>query len=133
MMTSGTIARIPVDHPQVYAFRISGEVSAEDMKAMATTMNDAFDAQDPVSMLLIFEDYEGVDAGAGFDMETLTSQFRSLSKVDRYAVVGAPSFTATVIMVMDKVIPVDVRTFERSEEQAAWNFVGAMPFGLPAT
>jgi hypothetical protein len=133
MMSTGTIERIAVDHPKVFAFRISGEVAAEDVTAMATTMNDAFDTHPSVSMLLIFDQYDGVDIGAGLDMETLTAQFRALARVDKYAVVGAPPFAATVIKMMDKVIPVDARTFERSEEQAAWNFVGATPFGIAAS
>ncbi len=126
-MPGGTISRIPTDNPAVFAFRISGEVAAEDMKSMGATMNDAFDAFSTVSMLLVFDDYEGLDTGAGLDMETFTSQFRSLVKVDRYAVVGAPAAATTMIRVMDKVIPTDARTFNRSEERAAWSFVGANP------
>ncbi|MDB5658961.1 MAG: hypothetical protein JWS10_1576 [Cypionkella sp.] len=127
MLRTGSINQIPVDNPSVYAFRISNEVQAEDLKAMAETMNNAFDVHSSVSMLLIFEQYEGVETGAGFDMETFKSQFRSLAKVDKYAVVGAPSIASTMINVMDKVIPTDARTFERSEELAAWQFVGANP------
>ena len=127
MLKSETINQILVDNPLVYAFRINGEIKAEDLKAMGATMNDAFDVHPSVSMLLIFEQFEGLNAGAGFDKETVTSQFRSLGKVDKYAVVGAPSVASTMINVMDKVIPIDARTFERSEEEAAWKFVGANP------
>ncbi|MDB5664312.1 STAS/SEC14 domain-containing protein [Cypionkella sp.] len=127
MLRTGSINQIPVDNPSVYAFRISNEVQAEDLKAMAQTMNNAFDVHSSVSMLLIFEQYEGVETGAGFDMETFKSQFRSLAKVDKYAVVGAPSIASTMINVMEKVIPTDARTFERSEELVAWQFVGANP------
>lgn len=127
MLHSETINQIPVDNHLVYAFRISGEINAEDLKAMGAVMNDAFDSHPSVSMLLIFDQFEGLDAGAGFDKETFTSQFRSLAKVDKYAVVGAPSSAATMINVMDKVIPTDARTFLPSEEAAAWAFVGASP------
>lgn len=130
MLQSESINQIPVDNPLVYAFRITGEINAEDIKAMGATMNDAFDMHKSVSMLLIFEHYEGLDAGAGFDMETLTSQFRSLAKVDKYAVVGAPSAASTLINVMDKVIPTDARTFDRYNEASAWAFVGANPVPL---
>lgn len=127
MLHSATINQIAVDNPLVYAFRITGEIDGEDMKAMGATMNNTFDVHPCVSMLLIVEQFEGVEAGAGFDMETMKSQFRSLAKVDKYAVVGAPSVASTMINVMDKVIPTDARTFERSEEAAAWAFVGARP------
>lgn len=127
MLQSETINQIPVDNPLVYAFRITGEINAEDLKAMGSTMNGAFDIHPSVSMLLIFDSFQGLDAGAGLDMETFKSQFRSLSKVDKYAVVGAPSVAETMIKLMDKVIPTDARTFDQAEEQAAWDFVGATP------
>lgn len=130
MLNSATIKQITVDNPRVFAFRIHGEVSAEDLQGMAKIMNDAFDRHESVSMLLVFDQFEGLENGAGFDMDTLKSQFRSLANVDKYAVVGAPSAAATVINVMDKVIPTDARTFDRSDEAAAWIFVGAKPTGM---
>lgn len=131
MFQSETINQIPVDNPLVCAVRISGEINAEDMKAKGAIMNDAFDVHPSVSMLLVFDQIVGFDAGAGFDKETFTSQFRSLAKVDKYAVVGAPSVAATMINVMEKVIPTDARTFLRSEEAAAWAFVGASSVQRP--
>ena len=127
MLITNTIRQIAVTSPDVYAFRIRGEVAADDLKAMAETMNDAFDIQPTVSMLLMFDQFDGVETGAGFDMETLTSQFRSLAKVDKYAVVGAPRFASVMINVMDKVIPTDARTFGADEEMLAWEFVGTRP------
>ena len=133
MLHSASINQILVDNPLVYAFRIRGEVNADDLKAMGATMNAAFDVHPSVSMLLIFERFEGLEGGAGFDMDTVRSQFRSLAKVDKYAVVGAPSMASTLIKVMDKVIPTDARTFDRSDEAAAWEFVGANPAPLSQT
>jgi SpoIIAA-like len=127
MLTTQTIQQIAATAPDVYAFRIRGEVAAEDLQAMAKTINAAFDVQPAVSMLLIFDHYEGVETGAGFDLETVTSQFRSLAKVEKYAVVGAPRVASVMINVMDKVIPTDARTFEADEEPLAWAFVGARP------
>jgi len=127
MLTTSSIRQIPVHSPDVYAFRILGEVQAEDIKAMAETMNVAFDADRTVSMLLIFADYDGVEAGAGLDLQTMSAQFRSLTHVEKYAVVNAPGFAATLIRLMDKVIPTDARTFTAAEEDAAWAFVGTRP------
>jgi hypothetical protein len=127
MLKSRTVQQIATTSPDVYAFRLRGEVMADDLRAMAETMNAAFDVQPAVSMLLIFDAYEGVETGAGFDVQTLTSQFRSLVKVDKYAVVGAPGFASGMINVMDKIIPTDARTFDAGDEAMAWDFVGARP------
>lgn len=127
MSSDKTIIPIPASSPDVYAFRIRGEVTADDMHAMGELMNAAFDAKSSVSMLLIFDSFEGRERGAGLDADSLKSRFRALGNVDKYAVVGAPSAAATMINVMDKIIPVDARTYDADKEDEAWAFVGARP------
>lgn len=124
------ISRITTDNPQVYAFMIRGEVTTEDMEGMARLMNAAFDAADDVSMLLIFAHFDGREMGAGLNPEAMRAQFRSLAHVSKYAVVAAPEAAATMIAVMNKIIPVDARSFDAAQEAEAWAFVGARP--IPA-
>jgi D-mannonate dehydratase len=121
------VTQIQTDNPSVFAFMIRGEVTSEDMEGMARIMNTAFDAHKSVSMLLIFDHFEGREVTAGWDTESMKAQFRSLSKVEKYAVVGAPSAASAMIAFMDKIIPVDARTFAAMEETEAWGFVGAQP------
>ncbi len=124
---SGAIRSIPTTEESVFAFRITGQVEQQDVHEMAQKVNLAFDRFDEVGMLLIFDDFEGQDAGAIFDGETLKAEFRSLSKVQNYAVVGAPDAAASMIDFMDNLIPADARSFEPEEEATAWAFVGARP------
>jgi hypothetical protein len=124
MLVTPSIVQIPVAASDVYAFRIRGKIARDDLHHMAETMNTAFDAHGTVSMLLVFDDYDGTETGAGMDFQTLTSQFRSIAKVDKYAVVGAPTLAATMITVMDKLMPTDARTFPTEDEALAWAFVG---------
>lgn len=131
MFKSRAVTQLPATAPHVFAFRISGHVTSDDMEAMSEFMNARFEEHDSVNMLLIFEAFEGRDTGAGLNWETIKAQTKSLSKVDRYAVVGAPGSAETMIGAMDKIIPVDARTFEPGEEAAAWTFVGASPSPRP--
>ncbi len=127
MLRTATIEQIAVNKAEVYAFRITGQVEPEDLKQMGAVMNDAFEIHKSVSMILVFDAFDGVEAGAGFDMETVRSQFRSVAKVDKYAVVGAPTAAATMIKIMDKILPTDARIYASSDEPAAWAFIGAEP------
>lgn len=122
-----SLFQIPASAPDVFAFRIRGKLASDDFAAMAEIMNAAFDTWDTVSMLLILEEFEGRETGAGLDLETMKSQFRSLRHVEKYAVVGPPTFARKMINLMDKIIPVDARTFDAAEEHRAWAFVGARP------
>ncbi len=127
MFVTSTIREAPTTSPNVFAFHILGEVAAEDMEAMGAYMNDQFETHDKVSMLMIFDSFEGAETGATFQWETLKSRFRSLGKVDRYAVVGAPEGPSRMIEWMGKLLPIEARTFAKKDDAAAWAFVGASP------
>ena len=124
------VRRIPTDRPDLYAFEIAGEVSSADQEAMADTMNAAFDAhEDKVDMLLVFRGYEGAETGSTLDVDVLKSRLRSIAKVNRYVVVGAPSAANSMIETMGKLMPVESHTFGIDELGAAWTLLGARPAG----
>lgn len=121
------ITPVPATRDDLYAFRISGEVGRDDMAAMARRMNDAFGRHDSVDMLLIFDDFDGRSTGAGLDPEVLKAEFRSLSNVNRYVVVGAPAAARGFLEAMGRLIPVEARTYDRGDVEKAWADLGARP------
>jgi hypothetical protein len=112
MLTSGSIQKIGTTRPDLYAFRISGEITRDDMNDMATHMNDVFDKQEEVDMLLYFKDFEGSEAGSGLSVEALRSQFRALNSVRRYVVANAPESAGQMVEAMGKLLPVDAESFD---------------------
>ncbi|KIN75373.1 DUF3478 domain containing protein [Sulfitobacter noctilucae] len=123
MLNLQSLIQIQTTRQDLYAFRITGEVSREDMTAMAEFMNDVFDKHEKVDMLMIFDRYEGAETGASFSWEALKSRVRSITNVDRYVVVGAPDAAQSLIEVMDSLMPVDAETFDT--EPAAWRSLDA--------
>ena len=124
MFTCPSIIQIATTRDDLFAFRITGEVSREDMSGMADHMNSIFDNHDEkVDMLMIFDRYEGAEAGASLSWESLKSRFRSVTNVGRYVVVGAPEAAENMIKIMDHMIPVKAETFD--EEASAWRSLGA--------
>ena len=123
MFMTSSIRETPNDADGVYAFHIMGEVSAEDMEKMSEYMNAQFDIHEKVSMLLIFDRYDGAESGATFNWESFKARLRSLRHVDRYAVVNAPGRAEKMVEVMGSVIPVETRAFDTEDE--GWAFVGA--------
>ncbi|SPJ24838.1 STAS/SEC14 domain-containing protein [Palleronia abyssalis] len=128
MFTTPSVREEPTDTGNVFAFHIVKEVSAEDMTAMSEYMNAQFDTHDKVSMLLIFDHYDGAETGASLNLEALKARFRSLAKVERYGVVNAPDRAAKLIETMGAIIPVEAKTFDREDD--GWSFVGARPKGM---
>lgn len=125
--TSQSVTEIPNTADNVYAFQVKGHIDDDVMEDLAEYMNDAFDRCDSVNMLFDLSGYEGADQMSIFDGDVLKSRVRSISKVDRYAVIGAPENAQKMIGMMDKIIPVDARTFKSEERAQAWVFVGASP------
>ncbi|SHJ42279.1 SpoIIAA-like [Palleronia salina] len=127
MFVTPSIRQAPSTEDHVFAFHIMGEITSDEMEAMGAYMNEQFEHHDNVSMLLIFDRFEGSEAGAGLNWESLKAQLKSVTKVDRYAVVGAPSTPSRLVEVFGKVLPLKAQSFDRGDEDAAWQFVGARP------
>lgn len=123
----GPVRQIETNNPDVYAFRVDGHIDDDTSEAMAEFMNDVFDSQDKVNMLLDLSNFSGSDWDSILDGDVIASRFRALTHVKKYAVVGAPDKAATMISFMDKIIPVDARAFDANETEKAWSFVGARP------
>lgn len=127
LQSTDHIEQVANSDPSVYAFRIEGGATADEMAAMADVMNAAFDRDEKVNMLLVLHDFGATDATSGLAVRSLYAQMRSLAHVERYAVVGAPAVAAAMIETFEKVLPIEARTFDPEEEAAAWTFVGARP------
>ncbi|WP_299684938.1 STAS/SEC14 domain-containing protein [uncultured Tateyamaria sp.] len=124
MLTTPSITQVQTSRPDLYAFRITSEVSREDMEAMAELMNNAFDRHDDkVDMLMIFDRYDGAETGASWSWEALKSRFKSVSNVRRYVVVGVPERAQELIETMNALIPVEAETFDT--EASAWRALDA--------
>lgn len=125
--SSGPITEIANTNPTVHAFRVSGHIDDDASEALAKHMNDVFDRQDKVNMLLDLSGFTGSDWDTMLDGDVITSRFRSLSHVERYAVVGAPERAVTMIGLMNRIITVEAKAFDVADIDQAWAFVGAQP------
>lgn len=124
----GSVTEIPTGAAHVHAFRVSGTMDAETSVALAEHMNGVFDAaRGDVNMLFDLTGFESGGAAGLFDGDVLRSRLRAVDKVARYAVIGAPKAAARMIGIMDRIVPVDARTFAPDEADAAWDFVTGRP------
>ena len=123
MLTLPSVVEVATSREDLFAFRITKEVTHDDMTALAEYVNGIFDSHDSVDLMMIFDRYDGAEAGASLSWEALKSRFRSLVKVNRYVVVGVPESAAALIEAMGTLIPVKAETYD--EELAAWRALDA--------
>lgn len=121
----GPISQLHTTSPRLYAFVVSGHIDDDASEALAKYMNGVFDKHsEKVDMLLDLSGFSGSDWDSILDVDVIASRLRALTNVDKYAVVGAPDSAARMIALMDKIIPVKARAFDKTEMEAAWAWLG---------
>lgn len=125
MDSHSAIQTIDTDRPTLLAFRIDGKITKSAVEVMARMVDTAFKDHDEIDLLVTLTNYNGVEADAAFDREMLAVQAKSLRKVRKYAVVGAPSWASLMINLFDPLSPIDARTFDQKDEAEAWSWIVA--------
>jgi len=120
MLDTPSITETANDIDGLFSFTIRGEVSRDDMGAMAEFMFDRFVAWEKVDMLLVFAGFEGVEAGASLSGDAMSAQVKSLTNVRNYVTAGAPDAAGSMIEAFSKLMPVDGRAFDSETEAMAF-------------
>jgi hypothetical protein len=120
MLNTEHVTEFDPDLPATLAFRIAGEVGAEEMRAMSDRVLAAFDRHPKIDLLFVFDRFEGAGPGASLTPEAAKAEIASLWKVRNYVVAGAPDSAARTLERMGALLPVTARTFESEAEARAW-------------
>jgi hypothetical protein len=117
------IRLLSTTRPDLFAFEVSGRIREADIERMALILTDAFDEFDEVDILIVMRDWDGIEFGAVFDWASIKAQARANRHVRKYAVVGAPAWAEAMIRMFSPLTPVEEKTFDLTEEGAAWAWV----------
>ena len=120
MFRTDTIAAFDTGLPGVHAFRITGQVTREDMAAMARHMLGVFERHGTVDMLLSFATGQTATPGAALSLDAVEVQAKSLSHVRNYATANAPGWAASMVRAMGTLLPVTARSFDTEEQALRW-------------
>jgi hypothetical protein len=124
----GSVIRRDAPRPDLIAFEIKDRITKPDIEWMSSLTDAAMTAHGKIDMLLIMSNYEGSDLGARFDGYASGVMARSVAHIRKYVVVGAPMVARAMITLSGAVLPVETKTFDLSDEAAAWAYLaGAGP------
>ena len=110
---------------KVFAYEVNGRVREKDIEALASQLKPFFERDGKINILARMKNYKGFDLMAALNDDLVWLKFKAFSKVDRYAVVGASNWMRNFLELVSPLFGMKVRVFEASEEQAAWEWVGA--------
>ncbi|TYO88793.1 STAS/SEC14 domain-containing protein [Oceanicella actignis] len=113
--------------PKVVAFEIDGRLTLADIDHVAPILQAAWQAHDRIRLLGRVRDWRGFDAEVLFSARTAAMKLGALRHVERYALVGGPSWLARWIELAAPFAPMELRWFPAEREDEAWAWVGTRP------
>lgn len=116
---------IQTTNENVFAYEVSGRLRAKDVKAAIKEFGAYLERDAKVNVLAKLSEFNGFDLFAVLEDDLLKLKYRSLSKVDKYAVIGPKPWMRNLLELMSPLIGIKVRVFDADEEESAWEWVGA--------
>lgn len=117
---------IETDNPLVLAYSIDGTMSKADIDHAIVTLQPHLARElGPISILGRFGDVRFSDPAGFFDERYIRFKKDTLARVERYAIVGGPTWLQLMIEATAPFVPFDLRYFQKTDEAAAWEWVGA--------
>lgn len=125
------LREISTTDPGTLAFALTGPVTGADIEAIAPRLRTAYDRHGSVNLLMRME------ASYRFRLDVFSKQLAdlktdALAHVERYALVGASDWVETATEWAQPLLKMDVRFFDRDDEDAAWDWLGSAPHEPPA-
>jgi hypothetical protein len=115
----------------VFAYEVNGRVRAKDVKAVVNEFKPYLDKDGKINVLAKLSDFNGFDMLAMIEDDLVKLKFKSLSKVDKYAVIGPKPWMRNLMELFYPLTSIKLRVFDKDEEAGAWEWVGAQQALLP--
>lgn len=101
---------------------VSGEVQADDFRAMASLMREQIDAQGKLRLVLKIESVNPVSPAVLWEEFKLA--FDHFEDFERVALVGDELWQEAFVKVLGPLMPADFRHFSLERHDDAWRWVG---------
>jgi len=118
---------IPTTQPNVIAYEVNGRVNEKDIDEAVKVMNEAYKTNDKVRVFGLLSNLKGFDVRAVARRDLFDLKSTALRKVERYAIVGAPTWLGNFLELIRPMFNTEIRVFDGSEEKEAWEWLGAQP------
>lgn len=110
---------------RVFAFEVNGRLREKDVRNSVAAMKPYLERDGKFNVLARLKDFNGFDLTSFLDDELAKTKYKALSRVERYAVVGAGSWMRNFLELVSPLFSTEIKVFEMTDEEAAWDWVGA--------
>ena len=109
----------------VFAYEVDGRLREKDVKAAVAAVKPYLEREGKVNVLARMKNFNGFDILSVLDDDLIRLKFKAPAKIAKYAVIGAKPWMRNLLELVDPIVSTEIRTFDASEEAAAWEWVGA--------
>lgn len=113
------------DKPDVFGFEIDGHAGKAELDAISAHFLKELEGKDKVRVVGRIRNLGGLQMAGLFTSDYFAMKRNFLEKLDRYAVVGGPSWLRATLNSLAPLFRAEIRHFEPDEEVAAWQWVEA--------
>jgi len=112
-------------NPNVFAYEVDGRVTEKDIEETVRELKSFFERTEKVNILVRMKNFSGFDLSALLNDDLYRVKFQALSKVERYAIIGAPTWMRNFLELIDPAFSIKIHVFDAENENDAWEWVGA--------
>ena len=121
------ITMIETTAPHVLAFEVNGKIGPEDTRRLISAFNTAMANCERIRVLVRVLRFAGVTLESLRQEGLVEAKLKGWQKVERYAVVGGPSWIEGLAKGFAPLVGIETRHFSAEDEAHAWSWVGAEP------
>ena len=122
---------IQTTNDKVFAYEVDGPIFEKDIRAAIDGLKESFEKHEKINVLARMKNWAGFDLTSVLSDELFNMKYKSLSKVERYAVVGPKPWMRNLLELINPMISPTIRVFDTGDEADAWEWVGAQQALLP--
>ncbi len=109
----------------VFAYEVNGRLREKDIKSAIAAMKPYLEREGKFNVLARMKNFGGFDLLAALDDDLVKTKYKAISKIDKYAVIGAKAWMRNFVELISGLFSAQIRFFDPEDEQAAWEWVGA--------
>lgn len=125
--TLSVVSKIKTNRPDAIGFSINGVLSASDVENLYGLFAAEAESQKQLDMIVIFNEYDGIDWESLFNEDTAKIRAEALQKLNRYAIVGGPSWLNLAVEFFRPFGRIKAKWFSPQNIDDAWAYIEAKP------
>jgi hypothetical protein len=126
-----SIRFLQTTNENVFAYEVDGRLRERDIKSAVKELKPFFEREGKFNVLARMKNFHGFDLLSIFDDDLIRLKIKAPSKIAKYAVIGPKPWMRNLLELAGSVVSTEIRTFDATEEAAAWEWIGAQQALLP--